>query len=158
MKKRGAPLKVPATPEAAALQARRQAAKRMHDKARLEELRRLKALDRLQIARHTPESATARTLKDLFGGMTRERAVKVVMTIMTKSKDDELRFAAAKYVLDRTDGPVQRSVEIGGRDGGPIHVSDERPSLAQLLGTAGQAAIGHVPTINGEASEPADDL
>lgn len=164
MKKRGAPLKAPATPEAAALQARRQAAKRMNDKARLDSLRVQKVLDKVRLARHEPGDVPQKTLKELFGGDVRIRMAKIIVGIAMKEKDPDLRFAAAKYALSWTDGLVARQVEIGGRDGGPIQVSDERPSLAQLLGGVVREALGHDPpersgkddppkTINGEVSE-----
>jgi hypothetical protein len=87
------------------------------------------------------ERLSRATIKSLFG-VYREKAINVVAMLAMRSRDERMRFEAAKYILDRTDGPVPRATEISGRDGSPIQVSDERPKLAVLLGLSVAHALG----------------
>lgn len=91
-------------------------------------------------------------LRQLFG-LYREKSVAVIAQIATRSRDEKMRFEAAKYILDRTDGPVPR--EISGKDGAPLIPKpvDDRPRLAMLLGIQMANALGVETTIEGDADD-----
>ena len=97
-----------------------------------------------------PASINKATLRDLFG-VYREKSVAIIARLATHSRDERMRYDAAKYILDRTDGPVPR--EISGKDGAPLIPApvDDRPRLAVLLGIKMADALG--VTLEGEASE-----
>lgn len=86
-------------------------------------------------------------LSELFGP-NREKAVAVIVKLATKSRDELMRLTAAKYILDRTDGPIPKPIEIGGKDGSPlIHVTeDNRPSLAEIFGVGVRESLASTGT------------
>ncbi len=145
------------TPKRAAERARYLETKRLKDLERLNELRRMKALDRMQEKREDAATAKPISLKELIGSKTRERAIKTMVSTMLTTRDDRLRVDCAKWLIDRTDGPITNNVSVGGRDGQPIVIRDERPNLETLIGNfakqyyqlqAGEIIEGDV---NGEA-------
>lgn len=49
-----------------------------------------------------------------------DRAMKVIEDMMDNSEDPKIRFDAAKYLADRAFGKPAQSVEVAGKDGGPL--------------------------------------
>ena len=108
----------------------------------------------------TNESALHKhALRDLFG-LYREKAVMQIAALATRSKSEDMRFAASKYILDRSDGPIPR--EVTGKDGAPLIPKpvDDRPKLAVLLGIQMANALGvQLPdAIEGEVTDSDDKL
>lgn len=95
-------------------------------------------------------------LDKLFGPY-RDRAVRQIAILATKSRDEAMKFAASRYILDRTDGPIPK--EVTGAKGQPLlpPQTTPRPSLADLLGVAVVAAAVGARKAADDAAAAEDD-
>lgn len=94
-----------------------------------------------------PNKKNKLPISELFGP-NRAKAVNVIVKLATNSRDEAMRFAAAKYILDRTDGPIPKPIEIGGKDGSPfiLATEDNRPSLAEIFGVGVRESLASTGT------------
>ena len=150
---------VPTTPEKEAAREAAREKKKEKDRVRLEQLHRDKAIERMARARDRAlldgEEEPTKDIKVIFGGKVAYDAAMGVVALSKHANNEELRFACQRYILDRVHGPIPKDVSVGGRDGHPIVIQDQRMSLEQLLGphVAALGIPGLGSTIEAEITE-----